>query len=220
MIEADKHKFWDAFRWVFLFVVLFVGFYYLAESRHWSLSHFGVIPRDIASCWHILTIHFIHGSQEHLWNNVAAFSLLTGLLVFFYHVIAVKVFAWLWLISPVLLFFIGRDSHHIGASVLIYALTAFLITSGIIRRNSSLKRVALTVVFVYGYTVWYMFPIQTGISWEGHLSGFISGMALARIYRKQGPSDPIYQYEMEPELSDDDPFWLPQEDGLSRKEGE
>jgi membrane associated rhomboid family serine protease len=220
MIETDKQKFFDAFRWVFLFVVLFAGIFYWAESKHYPLAQYGVIPRDISSFWHILTVHLIHGSQEHLWNNVAAFSMLTGLLVFFYHDIAVKVFVWLWVVSPLLLFFIGRESHHIGASVLIYALTAFLVASGIIRKNSALKRVALTVVFVYGYTVWYMFPIQEGISWEGHLSGFVSGIVLAVLFRKQGPADPVYQYELEPELSDEDPFWLPQEDGLLRKEGE
>jgi hypothetical protein len=66
----------------------------------------------------------------------------------------------------------------------------------------------MAVGFVYGYTVWYMFPIEQQVSWEGHISGFICGIMLAWYFRKQGPPEPVYRHEVEPELSDEDPFWL------------
>jgi membrane associated rhomboid family serine protease len=208
MLESDKLKLKDAILWISVFVTAFVGLFYLAEFEHWRLNSLGIQPRKWSEIWHVFTIHFIHGSQEHLWNNVAAFSILTGLLIFFYYDIAAKLFAYLWLGSPLILFFIGRDSYHIGASVLIYGLTAFLFFSGLFRKNGALKRVALTVVFIYGYTVWYMLPIEPGISWEGHLSGFVSGLFIAWIFRKEGPEDPVYQYELDPEIPDEYPFWL------------
>jgi hypothetical protein len=31
---------------------------------------------------------------------------------------------------------------------------------------------------------------------------------LAWYFRKQGPPEPVYRHEVEPELSDEDPFWL------------
>lgn len=34
--------------------------------------------------------------------------------------------------------------------------------------------------------VWYVFPIKEGMSWEGHLSGFIVGAVFAMLYRKKG----------------------------------
>ena len=107
-----------------------------------------------------------------------------------------------------ILFLIGRDNVHVGASVLIYAEFAFLFFSGIFRRNLNMKRISMAVGFVYGYTVWYMFPIEQQVSWEGHISGFICGIMLAWYFRKQGPPEPVYRHEVEPELSDEDPFWL------------
>jgi membrane associated rhomboid family serine protease len=154
------------------------------------------------------TMLFVHASPEHLWNNVLAFFILTTTLFFFYYEIAIPVFLIMWVFSPVLLFVIGRDNVHVGASVLIYAEFAFLFFSGIFRRNLNMKRISMAVGFVYGYTVWYMFPIEQQVSWEGHVSGFICGIMLAWYFRKQGPQEPVYRHEVEPELSDEDPFWL------------
>jgi len=42
--------------------------------------------------------------------------------------------------------------------------------------------VSMIIVFLYGGLIWFMFPIVDRISWEGHLSGFISGMILAYFY--------------------------------------
>ena len=49
--------------------------------------------------------------------------------------------------------------------------------------------------------------LQT-ISWEGHLSGAISGVVLAIIYRKRGPEDDRYfDDEDEDDDDDDDDYW-------------
>lgn len=34
--------------------------------------------------------------------------------------------------------------------------------------------------------VWYVLPIKEGMSWEGHLSGLITGFVFAVLYRKRG----------------------------------
>lgn len=98
-----------------------------------------------------------------------------------------------------MLWFIGRPTSHIGASLIIYGEFAFLFFSGILRKNPSLMRVTLTVALFYGSIVWYLFPVDPSISWEGHISGFVSGVFAALLFRKQGPADKVYQYELEPE---------------------
>ena len=81
----------------------------------------------------------------------------------------------------------GRPSYHIGASGIVYLLVSFIFFSGIIRKYYRLIALSLVVVFLYGSMVWYIFPTQERISWEGHLSGFVVGLVFAFIFRKQGP---------------------------------
>lgn len=208
ILIPDRTKLLDALLWSSIFILLFIISFYGSRYINVSLIDFGVEPRTLKGLLHMPTMLFVHASPEHLWNNVLAFFILTTTLFFFYYEIAIPVFLIMWVFSPVLLFVIGRDNVHVGASVLIYAEFAFLFFSGIFRRNLNMKRISMAVGFVYGYTVWYMFPIEQQVSWEGHVSGFICGIMLAWYFRKQGPQEPVYRHEVEPELSDEDPFWL------------
>jgi hypothetical protein len=105
-----------------------------------------------------------------------------------YRHIALKVFILIWLFSGVILWVIGRPSWHIGASGVIYGMAFFLFCSGLLRKKIPLVATSLVVVFLYGGMVWYMFPlgIDNHISWEGHLSGAVSGSILAFVFRKSG----------------------------------
>jgi len=208
ILPQDKTKLLDAILWSSIFILLFVISFYGSRYLNVSLSNLGVEPRTWKGLFHMPSMLFVHATPEHLWNNVLAFFILTTIIFFFYYEIAIPVFLIMWVFSPIILFVIGRDSVHVGASVLIYAEFAFLFFSGIFRRNLNTKRISMAVGFVYGYTVWYMFPIEQQVSWEGHISGFLCGIMLAWYFRKQGPPEPVYRHEVEPELSDENPFWL------------
>ena len=208
ILPQDKTKLLDAILWSSIFILLFVISFYGSRYLNVSLSNLGVEPRTWKGLLHMPSMLFVHATPEHLWNNVLAFFILTTIIFFFYYEIAIPVFLIMWVFSPIILFVIGRDSVHVGASVLIYAEFAFLFFSGIFRRNLNTKRISMAVGFIYGYTVWYMFPIEQQVSWEGHISGFLCGIILAWYFRKQGPPEPVYRHEVEPELSDEDPFWL------------
>jgi membrane associated rhomboid family serine protease len=208
ILPQDKQKLLDALLWSSIFILLFIISFYGSRYLNVSLSNLGVEPRTWKGILNMPTMLFVHASPEHLWNNTLAFFILTTTIFFFYYEIAIPIFLIMWVFSPIILFVIGRDNVHVGASVLIYAEFAFLFFSGIFRRNLNTKRISMAVGFVYGYTVWYMFPIEQQVSWEGHISGFICGIMLAWYFRKQGPPEPVYRHEVEPELSDEDPFWL------------
>ena len=47
--------------------------------------------------------------------------------------------------------------------------------------------------------------METHVSWEGHLSGLVTGVVLAVIYRKEGPQRPKFQYELEKEMGIEPP---------------
>ena len=42
-----------------------------------------------------------------------------------------------------------------------------------------------------------MLPIDDHVSWEGHLSGAVVGTLLAVAFKRQGPKDPVYNFERE-----------------------
>ena len=105
----------------------------------------------------------------------------------------------------------GRtNSVHTGASGLVYALAAFHFVSGIIRKVPRQMAFAMLVAFLYGGFVWAFFPVlykDTSISWEGHLSGMLSGIAFALYFRHLGPLPPVDPFLMEAEEANEDEYW-------------
>ena len=153
------------------------------------------MPRELSGLKGVLFAPFIHSSLSHVWSNTLPLLILTWFLFYFYSKIAFRAFLYMWLMSGLLTWGIGRGVYHVGASGLVFALLFFLFFSGLLRKYIPLIAVSLVVAFIYGSTVWSMFPftewIDVTISWEGHLSGAISGFLLAIIYRDQGPQKPL-----------------------------
>ena len=124
---------------------------------------------------------------------------MAGFFFFSYKKIANEIFLWLFLVSGLWLWVIGRPSLHIGASGVIYSLASFLFVSGIIRKNPRLSSISLIVVFLYGSMIWGVFPTKPTVSWEGHLSGMVSGIIVAIFFKNDGPLRKKYQWEIDEE---------------------
>jgi membrane associated rhomboid family serine protease len=159
----------------------------LEKTFHLDLSVYGLFPRQLANLYGILTMPFIHGDLGHIFNNTISFIPLGILLFYFYPKHAWKIFGISYLFCGILTWIIGRSSYHIGASAMIYAFAAYIFTCGVKSRNRKLLAVSLIVVFVCGGMIWGIFPQNTGISWEGHLSGAVVGVVLAFIYKIPRP---------------------------------
>ena len=164
----------------------------------------GIYPRQLSGLKGVFTEPFLHSGIKHLFSNSIPLLILGWCLFYFYKELSFAVFPSVWFLSGIITWCIGRESWHIGASGLIYALSFFLFFSGVFRRYIPLLAVSLLIVFLYGSTLWNMFPIaeviDSSISWEGHLAGAISGLIVAIIFRKKGPQKPIEIEEEEDEL--------------------
>ena len=83
---------------------------------------------------------------------------------------------------------------------------AFLFFKGIFSKQYQLTALAFVVVFLYGSLLWYLFPIDPKISWEGHLSGFAVGFVFALLFRSNPIAKRKYAWEEEDFDPDADPF--------------
>ena len=160
----------------------------------------GVMPRKLSGLQGIVFSPLIHGDWKHLFDNSIPVFLLSFALFYFYRGISFTIFTFIYVVGGMILWIIGRDSYHIGASGIIYGLAAFLFLSGVLRRVTNLMAISLLVVFLYGSLIWGLLPFDYHVSWEGHLSGAIVGVALAILYRDQGPERPKASWEVEEEL--------------------
>ena len=202
MNKLEKSKFIQALFIPVIFILIMWCVKIIELKLGVSFIQYGVFPNKINGLKGILCAPFIHQDYTHLINNTYPILILGGFLFFSYRKIAIQIFILLFFISGLFLWFIGRESFHIGASGIIYALSSFLFFSGLIRKNSNLSALSLIVVFLYGSMFWGMIPSNTSVSWEGHFSGFLAGILLAIIYRKKGPKTKKYQWEIDEELEE------------------
>lgn len=171
-----------------IFSVLLIWFVYFIEINFgFNFNKYGIYPKSFMGLRGILFSPFIHSDTTHLFNNSVPLAVMLGCLYYFYQKIANKVIVIGLILTGVLTWILGRPSYHIGASGIIYLLVSFIFFSGIFRKYYRLIALSLVVVFLYGSMVWYIFPTEERISWEGHLSGFMVGSFFAFVFRKKGP---------------------------------
>ena len=172
----------------------------------YDIKSFGIRPQKLDGLFGVFTSPFLHGDINHLYNNSIPLFVLSLALFYFYNKIAWKVLLYGVLLSGFLTWLIGNSGNHIGASGLIYVLVSFIFFKGIFAKHYRLIALSLMVIFLYGSMIWYVFPIKIGMSWEGHLSGLITGLVFALIFRNQVAKPERYQWEQPDYDEEDDPF--------------
>ncbi len=147
-----------------------------------ALNQFGIRPRSVVGLRGILFAPFLHGSLFHLMANTVPFIILGWLVMlrrtsdFWPVTIIVTLVAGLgtWLFAPSL-------TVHIGASGVVFGYLGFLISRGYFERSFGAIALSLVVGLLYGGMIWGVLPGQLGISWQGHLFGFLGGILAAQL---------------------------------------
>jgi len=206
----EKKKIYYAAFFPALISFFIVLVFLFEKGMGWDFTQGGVFPRTSNTILHVFTMPFVHSGWSHLLSNTLSFFVLSTCLYYFYSEIANKVLFLSVLFSGIILWVIGRDNWHIGASGVIFSLSFFLFFSGIIRKYAPLIAIALVVVMLYGNNVWHLFPWQKfdPVSWEGHLAGAVTGILLAIFYRKKGTQRPEQAWD---DQDDENPEWMEDE---------
>lgn len=146
------------------------------------LNRLGIIPRTQIGLRGILFAPLLHGTWNHLAANTAPlavlgwFTLLGGMTEF---AIATVV---IWLVSGLgVWLFAASNTIHIGASGIIFGYFGFLLSRSYFEQDLLAATVSIIVALLYGPLIWGILPSRRqGISWQGHLFGFVGGILAAR----------------------------------------
>ncbi len=161
-------------------IIYIITWFYDIDIVTW-----GVFPRNLKGIIGIFTSVFVHSGWQHIIANTTSFFTLSFFLFHFYKRIAYRSLLFNYIVGGVILWVIGREYWHIGVSGVVYGMAFQICFLGIFSRRIALSAVSLVVIFLYGSFVWGLMPINEAVSWEGHIAGALTGLALAIIFRKQ-----------------------------------
>lgn len=183
----------DAIVWPLFIVVLIWLAFFLNHGYDLGWNDLGLKPWDWSGLTGVITMPFLHGNFDHLFSNSIPLLLSMAFIFLYFPKTKWHIIGFIYPLTGILLWFIGREhTNHIGASGLVYAYIAFLITHAFINRNKQTLAAAFILIFLYGSLIYGIFPeygklIGKNISWEGHLSGAIFGVIFGILYRRKGP---------------------------------
>lgn len=148
-----------------------------------GLSAWAITPLTMDGLLGILVAPFLHGSLMHLVGNSVAFAILAPLTM-----LRKRMDFWVvtvgGMLSSGLLTWVlgGVGTVHLGASGVIFAYLGFLMARGFFQRSALTLAFSLAMIWFFGGALWGLFPVLAGvgISWQGHLGGFLGGVLLAR----------------------------------------
>ena len=147
-----------------------------------GLDRYGIQPHSLIGLRGVIFAPFLHGGTAHLMANTIPFLTLGWLTMiqetsdFYIASIASALVGGLgvWVFG-------SPNSVHIGASILIYGYLGFLLLRGYFQKNFPSIALSIFVVIAYGSFIWGVFPSEIGVSWQGHLFGFIGGAIAAKL---------------------------------------
>jgi membrane associated rhomboid family serine protease len=154
----------------------------------YQLNRFGIRPREAAGMWGILAAPFLHRDYAHLISNtlpvilVGWVVMLSGLrawLLVSGIVIVLGGFL-TWLVGP-------SNTLIVGASGLVFGWIGYLLARAWFSRQLKWILVAVAVLFFFGTLLFGLFPsLHSGVSWQGHVCGFVAGIAAGGLLHPRG----------------------------------
>ena len=173
-----KYKIWNLIPLIIIMWVLEVrDILQPAES----LDRYGISPRNIDGLWGILFAPFLHGNLPHLLSNTFPLLILGSLIL----LTSVEEF-WIATFMSMVMGGVGVwalgevGTNHLGASILVFGYMGFLLLKGFLVKNNIAIYMAVGVIYFFGRSIIIgVLPIAPGVSWEGHLFGFIGGLMAA-----------------------------------------
>ena len=148
-----------------------------------AIQVFGIHPGSgVTDLWTIFSAPLIHGDWQHLLGNSVSLLILGSLVglrgqgqLLQVSIISTVVSGLgIWLIAP-------HNTVHVGASGIVFGYLGALLFMGWFQRRPLGILLSIACLVLFGEMVVGLFPGAPGVSWQGHLFGFIGGVLAARL---------------------------------------
>jgi membrane associated rhomboid family serine protease len=146
-----------------------------------TIGH-GIVPRTSYGLAGIVMAPFIHANLQHLLANTIPFVILGAVIL----LRGARAFTTVAIVSALIAgigtwLFGTPGTMHIGASGIVFGFFGYLLFRAIYDRRVSSFLIAVVVAVLYGGSLLMSLVPAQGISWSGHLFGFLGGIAAARL---------------------------------------
>lgn len=160
--------------WIIEFINLLMGN---------SLNAYGIVPRQFSGLVGVFFAPFLHGGIGHIIANSFPFVVLGGLTIFRGISFFFKISLFIIITSGLAVWVIGHPAVHIGASALVFGYFGYLVARAFIEKSRNTIMVAAIIGIFFGSMIFGIFPGMPGVSWEGHLTGFLAGIGGAWLFK-------------------------------------
>ncbi|MBZ0272134.1 rhomboid family intramembrane serine protease [bacterium] len=149
------------------------------------LDAFGIRPRVVVSLVSIPVAPMLHAGFAHLIANTIPLFGLGWFVMLRRGRDLAEVTATSVLFSGLGIWLLGAPGTvHIGASGVVFGYLGFLVSRGFFERHILAALISIFVAVTYGGLIWGVLPGPAGVSWQGHLFGFLGGVRAASHVRR------------------------------------
>lgn len=156
-----------------------------AEALDWTLGFYsfdrwGILPWSWSHIPGVVLMPLLHDGFAHLFANLGPLLVLGGVLAMRGIFWPVTIAGTLATGTLVWLLLLGAQAVHVGASGLVLCYFGFLLVRGMRTRAPLDLAVTFGAAFFYGLAMWATLTnFAPGVSWQGHVFGFVAGAGLA-----------------------------------------
>lgn len=168
---------------VYVLVVMFVV-QLVNTLSNGALLGFGIYPRSLAGLPGVVFAPFLHGSWWHLLNNTVGFVIFSALILTRGSGFYLKASIFVVIVGGLLVWLLGRQALHIGASGWVFGLWSLCIALAWFERSVINVLIAIGVILFYGGMIAGVLPGNPYISFEAHAFGALAGVLAAAIFAK------------------------------------
>lgn len=145
------------------------------------LNILGIYPRSLFGLVGIIFAPILHGNFNHLFFNTIPFFVLGMFILMLGQNLFIGVTILIAFFQGFLVWLFGRKYLHIGASGVISGYFGFVLGLAYFNPNMVSLVLAVITLYYFGSIIFGIIPTSELISWESHLAGLISGIAIVYV---------------------------------------